>query len=326
MSAQRALVTGATGFIGAHLVETLVDAGVEVVALVRPTSRVPDRWHGAVTCVTCAAWSEAGLRAALASQAFEHVFHLAAYGVHPSDRDPGAMARVNVDLPAAIVHLCHERGASLVAGGTFSEYQRPAGQTVLNEQCPLERAKIYGASKAAGGVAARALAEGLGVRLRHLRFFHVYGPGEAPHRLLPSLVTGLSTGNRVALSAGTQVRDFLYVKDAVDACIKTADDLIAPGRPLTATWNVCTGAGHTVRTFAETVAEALGARTELLGFGDLPLRPDDEPYQVGDGHEIQRAIGWHAKHDLGTGILAALAALKARSQREVTGAHGPRSM
>jgi nucleoside-diphosphate-sugar epimerase len=312
MNAQGALVTGATGFIGVHLVDALVDAGVEVVALVRPTSRVPDRWHGAVTCVACADWSEAGLRAALASQTFAHVFHLAAYGVRPADRDPGAMVRINVDLPAAIVHLCHERGVGLVTAGTFSEYQRPAGETVLDEQSPLEGTKIYGASKAAGGMAARALAESLGVRLRHLRLFHVYGAGEAPHRLLPSLVAGLSTESRVALSAGTQVRDFLYVEDVVDACLKTADDMNTVGVPLTATWNICTGAGHTVRAFAEMVAEALGASAELLGFGDLPLRPDDEPYLVGDGRQIQRAIGWRAKHDLRSGILAALAALKAR--------------
>src|SRR5260370_6848646 len=186
MSAHRALVTGATGFIGRRLVDGLIDAKRQVVALVRPGSRPPEQWRGRVTCIACADWSEVALPPALASQSFDVSFHLATYGLRPSDRDPGVMLRVNVDLPALFVHLCRERSARLVMAGTFSEYQKPADQVPLTEQSPLEIDKIYGASKAAGGIIADALAASLGVRLRLLRVFTVYGDGEAPHRLYPS--------------------------------------------------------------------------------------------------------------------------------------------
>jgi nucleoside-diphosphate-sugar epimerase len=309
MSGQCALVTGATGFIGRHLVAALIDAQMQVVALVRPRSRVPDQWRGRVICVECADWSEAGLRTALASQSFDVAFHLAAYGVRPSDRDPGLMLRINVDLPALLVHLCRERGARLVMAGTFSEYQSPADRSRLTEQSPLETGKIYGASKAAGGIVASALAESLGVKLRLLRFFKVYGDGEAPHRLLPTLVAGLSRGERVQLSDGTQVRDFIYVDDVVEACIKAGDDMLSHERASTVTWNVCTGAGHSVQTFAALVARAMGKRAELLGFGDLPMRADDESYLVDDGERISRELRWRPKHDLESGIRAAVAIL-----------------
>jgi nucleoside-diphosphate-sugar epimerase len=317
VSSQCALVTGASGFIGRHLVDGLIGARTQVVALVRPGSRLPDRWHGAVTCIACADWSEAGLRAALASRPFDVAFHLASYGVRPTDRDPGLMLRINVDLPALFVHLCKERGARLVLAGTFSEYQRPADQRPLTEQSPLERAKIYGSSKAAGGIFASALAESLGVRLRLLRFFSVYGAGEAPHRLLPSLVAGFARGERVKLSEGTQVRDFVYVDDVVEACIKAGNDMATPSGALTAAWNVCTGAAHSVRTFAALVAETMGARSELLGFGELPMRADDEPYLVGDGERMYRALGWRPKHDLKAGIRAAVAILMADQRAAV---------
>jgi nucleoside-diphosphate-sugar epimerase len=327
MNAQRALVTGATGFIGRHLVDGLIDARTPVVALIRPGSQVPDQWRGRVTCVVCADWSELGLRAALASQSFDVAFHLATYGVHPSDRDPDLMVRINVDLPALLVRFCRERGARVVLAGTFSEYQRPAGRALLTEQSPLETGKIYGASKAAGGILAHALAESLGVKLRLLRFFKVYGEGEAPHRLLPSLVAGLARGERVPLSDGTQVRDFIHVDDIVDACIKAGDDTASPSRPLTATWNVCTGVGHSVRTFAALVAQAmndgntsagkLGERSKLLGFGELPMRADDEPYLVGDGGRMYGELGWRPQHDLAAGIRAAAAALMANQRAAV---------
>src|SRR5258708_39283408 len=109
MNAQRALVTGATGFIGRHLVDGLIDTRTPVVVLIRPGSRLPDRWRSQVTCVPCADWSEAGLRAALASQSFDLAYHLATYGVRPSDRDPGLMVRINVGLPALLVRPCKER-------------------------------------------------------------------------------------------------------------------------------------------------------------------------------------------------------------------------
>jgi dTDP-4-dehydrorhamnose reductase len=226
MRSQCALVTGATGFIGRHLVAELIDAQKQVVALVRPRSRVPDQWRGRVIGVECADWSEAGLRAALASQSFDVAFHLAAYGVRPTDRDPGLMLRINVDLPALLVHLCQERGARLVMAGTFSEYQGPADRRRLTEQPPLETGKIYGASKAAGGIVASALAESLGVKLRLLRFFRVYRVGEAPHRLLPTLVAGLSRGERVQLSDGTQVRDFIWINGGFFVCEPSVFDYI----------------------------------------------------------------------------------------------------
>jgi nucleoside-diphosphate-sugar epimerase len=309
MNPPLALVTGATGFIGRHLVAGLLDAGMRVVALVRDPSRLPDRLRVAVDCIGCTDWSEAGVRAALAAQPFDRVFHLAAYGVRPTDRDPSAMVQINIDLPAAIVRLCQERGATLVMAGTFSEYQRPVDETPLTEQSPLETAKIYGASKASGGRKTSALATSLGVRLRYLRFFHVYGEGEAPHRLLPSLVNGLARAEHVPLSAGRQIRDFLYVKDATEACIRAADDMASPSRAPTAIWNVCTGKASSVRAFATAVAQAMAAPAELLGFGDLHMRPDDEPYLVGDGECMRRDLGWRPRHDLDAGVRAAVASL-----------------
>jgi nucleoside-diphosphate-sugar epimerase len=317
MSAQRALVTGATGFIGRHLVDALIDANMQVVALIRSGRRLPNQWRGRVACIECADWGEAGLRAALGSQPFEVAFHLATYGVRPTDRDLGLMLRINVDLPALFVRLCKERGARMVMAGTFSEYQRPAERSPLTEQSPLEMGKIYGASKAAGGIVGSALAERLGVTLRLLRFFNVYGEGEAPHRLLPSLVAGLSKGERVPLSAGTQVRDFVYVKDVIEACIKAGDDMTSSSRHLATTWNVCTGVGHSVRAFAALVAQVMGEPAELLGFGDLPMRADDEPCLVGDGARMFGELGWRPKHDLETGIRAAVANLMADQRAAV---------
>jgi nucleoside-diphosphate-sugar epimerase len=304
-----ALVTGATGFIGRHVVNRLLALGASVSILVRPSRALPAPWRGRVAVIECPDLTLTGLRRAVAAHSFESVFHLAAYGIPPTDRDPDLLTRVNVEMPAALVRLCRERGANLVMTGTFSEYARPAGRARLTEQSPLQSAKLYGSSKAAGGLLATALAAELDVRFRLLRLFKVYGAGEAPHRLLPSLIASLRQRRRVALSAGTQVLDFVYVKDAVDACMRAGSEVAAQAMPARATWNVCTGKGHSVQAFASTVAQVLGAPTELLGFGDNAMRPDDEPWLVGSPERMYAETGWRTAYDLDSGVRDAVASL-----------------
>jgi nucleoside-diphosphate-sugar epimerase len=84
---------------------------------------------------------------------------------------------------------------------------------------------------------------------------------------------------------------------------------LTPSRPPTAIWNICTGIGTSVRAFATETAQAMGAPAALLGFGDLPMRVDDEPFLVGDGERATSELGWRPKFGLAEGIAAAVASL-----------------
>ena len=76
--------------------------------------------------------------------------------------------------------------------------------------------------------------------------------GEAPHRLLPFLIDKLRKKDRVPLSSGNQVRDFVYIKDTINAILDTLKDLQYSKRKATPIiWNVCSGLGISVRQFAE---------------------------------------------------------------------------
>ncbi len=82
MSAASALVTGASGFIGAHLVARLLSEGSQVTVLARSSSVLPAEWRDRVRVIACDDFSEGNLRRLLDTP-FESVFHLAAYGVRP---------------------------------------------------------------------------------------------------------------------------------------------------------------------------------------------------------------------------------------------------
>jgi nucleoside-diphosphate-sugar epimerase len=306
MAPVSAIVTGASGFIGTHLVTRLLAEGSRVSVLVRPSSVLPAEWRDRVRVVTCEDFSEHGLRRLLHG-AVETVFHLAAYGVRPNHRDIDEMIAINVGMPAALVRLCAEWRARMIMAGTFSEYRSPASREPLTESAPLEQRKLYGSSKAAGGLMASAIADSSGVAFRLLRLFKVYGAGESSHRLLPALVNGLAKGEQVAISAGTQILDFIYVDDIVEAMLRA--DAHCREKGGIATWNVATGRGHSVREFAERVAHAMQADASLLGFGAIDMRRDDEPWLVGSPDLLRSELGWQPSVGLEQGVRAAVAVL-----------------
>ena len=312
MSAASALVTGASGFIGTHLVRRLLSEGKAVTALVRSSGVLPREWGDRVRIVVCDDFSESSLRR-LVSMPVDVVFHLAAYGVRPDCRDIEEILRINVELPALLARLCAAWRARMVMAGTFSEYRSPSSRDLVTEELPLEKHKLYGSSKAAGGLMASAVAHSSGVSFRLLRLFKVYGAGEAPHRLLPALVTGLMKRERIAISAGTQVLDFVYIDDVIEAMLRADADAREKGG--IAVWNVATGRGHSVREFAVTVARAMDADLSLLGFGAIALRKDDEPWLVGSPDLLRSELGWQPSTGLEGGIRAAVAALSRGQSR-----------
>ena len=306
MPAASTLVTGASGFIGVHLVERLLSEGRDVTVLARSSSVLPVKWRDRVRAIACNDFGESNLRRLL-NTPVETVFHLAAYGVLPNHRDLDEMLRINIALPAVLARLCGEWHARMVMAGTFSEYRSPLNRSLVSEDSPLETGKLYGSSKAAGGLMASAVADG-GAGFRLLRLFKVYGAGEAAHRLLPALVDGLGRRERVAISAGTQVLDFVYIDDVVEAMLRA--DAHCREKGGVATWNVATGVGHSVREFAGQVAAAMNADASLLGFGAIAMRRDDEPWLVGSTDLLRSELGWHPSTGLEDGVRAAVAALR----------------
>jgi nucleoside-diphosphate-sugar epimerase len=258
------LVTGAGGFVGRHLVHWLRELGREVVAWTRSDADLLD--------------SES-VRAGLAEVRPASIFHLAAGPARGVD-EPWTAARAEVAMLDNVI-AAMDRGCRLIHTGSVAEYGY-AGR--FDELAPRRPSTCYGFGKAAA--TDRALAARLvhGLDIRVARLFGVYGPGEAPQRLLPHLISLLSRGSKVPLSDGTQVRDFVHVADVCEALLAIAetDSMEIP------VVNVGTGIGLTVRTVCESVADILGADRGLLEFGAVPRRSVDEDVLVADPSRLAR--------------------------------------
>jgi UDP-glucose 4-epimerase len=303
MSFATALVTGASGFIGGALVAHLRKCGKRVVALGRPASTLPP----AERQVRLEAVSAGMIAEALHDEAVDVVFHCAAYGVRPQDRDRAQMFETNVVATRTWVEAAASMGAgAFVYAGSCSEYGPVARAERIRESHPLDASDLYGASKAAGGRWGAALSRSLGLPFQWVRLFGVFGPGEAPHRLLPYLHDRLSRGERVDLTAGLQWRDLLYVEDAAKGLLRAAE-IALEGR--LGPFNLCTGEPVTVRAMAEEVARQMGAPPKLLDFGARVPRPDEQMWMVGDGSLLAHAGGFRHSIGLNDGVALTLQAL-----------------
>lgn len=294
----RILVTGASGFIGRRFVGFALSSGDhEIISLGEQAcgvSGVREILARDITSESC----EEDLR----GMGIEAIVHLAAAGVNPSDRGTGRLLETNALLPPKVVEMASRCGiGTVVISGSCSEYSVPDTPELIRESTGFDTTKLYGSTKAAGGMLALAVGASLGVRVCVGRIFNAYGPGEAEHRLLPSLARDLARGERVPLSSGEQVRDFIFVDDICEGLLRLSAAL-SHGEAEAGAYNLCTGIGTRVSTMAMEVARAMGKDEGLLGFGDLPMRPDEYMHVVGDPGKTRRALGWIPATSIEEGI------------------------
>ncbi|MFP5220076.1 MAG: NAD-dependent epimerase/dehydratase family protein [Actinomycetes bacterium] len=288
----RALVTGAGGFVGRHLVRRLVGDGWDVVGLVRPGA--PDL-PGATTVgidVTDGTATTAAVRAADP----DVVLHLAAARAKADAAERAATTAVNTTSGLHVVEGLTDRCRAVVRLGSSTEYAESAGP--MDESTPLHPRGFFGATKAAGSLLVAAAAAERGVRAAVLRAFQVYGPDDHPGRLVPTVLRAAATGEPLQLTAAGMRRDWVHVDDVVDACLRaaTADDL-----PAGTVLNVGTGV-QTANEELVAVAEQVTGRRIDVRTGEHPGRGWDAPSWVSDPTAAHELLGWRATTDLGTGL------------------------
>jgi nucleoside-diphosphate-sugar epimerase len=315
---RRALVTGATGFVGANLARRLLRDGHEVHLLIRPDHarwrieaiRRDARLHQADLA------DAEGVRGVVGRVRPDWVFHLAAYGAYPAEADLPRMVQTNIVGTMSLVQACLETGfEAFVNSGSSSEYgfkDHAPGETAF-----LEPNSHYAVTKASATLFCRHAALRERAPIRTLRLYSVYGPYEEPTRLMPTLVAHGLRGELPPLVDPDVARDYVYVGDVEEAYLLAAG---GSDQPPGAVYNVGTGVQTSLREVVATARRLMGIRAEPR-WGTMPPRPWDTTVWVADRRAIEAALGWRPRHTLEQGLASMIEWTRAQGPLVGRGRH-----
>lgn len=279
---RKAVVTGATGFVGGHLVQRLLADGWEVSAVVRPMSvsipgvnRIVDNG------------STEDLAYQLVQVAPDVCFHLATNFIArhaPEDIEELILSNVTFGTRMAEALSALDNVTFVNVGTVWQHFEgRPYGPTSL-----------YAATKQAFCDILQFYAECAGFKAVTLELTDTYGHNDTRQKLLPILLKSGITGEKLQMSPGQQLYDVIHIDDVIEALI-IAVDHASNEAPV---FSIGSGNPLQLRKFVELVSEVMGVPIEVE-WGARPYRAREmmEPWRG-----IPELPGWSPKVDLRAGL------------------------
>lgn len=293
----KVLVTGADGFIGSHLVETLVRLGHDVRAFVLYNSFNSWGWldHAAPEIRESLDVFAGDVRdphgVMTAMRGREAVLHLAALVAIPySYHSPDTYVDTNVKGTLNVL-----QGARLLEGikvihTSTSEVYGTARFVPITEEHPLQGQSPYSASKIGADQLAHSFHASFGVPVTTLRPFNTYGPRQSARAVIPTIITQIASGaRRIKLGALHPTRDFSYVNDTVAGFVAALTSDAGVGEVVNLGSNFELSIGAT----AEAVARVMGVSIELE-CDEARLRPQGSEVErlLADNGKARRLFSW----------------------------------
>ncbi len=289
---RRALVTGATGFVGSHLARRLVDNGWCVHVLVRHPSNLASirKFEDRVT-VHRHDGSTEGMFDIVKAARPDIVFHLAAFSsvrYEPSDIVPMMQSNVIFGAQLAEAMIRHE-AFRLINTGTYSQHF---------ENKPYSPSCLYAATKQAFEDILTYYTEATPLQVITLKLFDNYGPDDPRPKILNLLHRSAKENKPLAMSPGEQYIDILYIDDIIDAYEVSAERFFSGRAEKSEVYAVSSGTPIKLKDLAKTY-ETVSGRKLPIQWGARPYREREAMILWDQGKPLP---GWVAKTTLEEGI------------------------
>lgn len=293
----RALVTGADGFIGSHLVEALLTRGRPVRAFCQYNSLGSHGWlddlpadhHRDLELVLGDIRDPLCVRESM--RGCSTVFHLAALIAIPySYIAPASYIDTNVHGTLNVVQAARDLGLEKVIHTSTSETYGTAQFVPITEDHPLVGQSPYAASKIAADQVALSYWRSFGTPVVVLRPFNTYGPRQSARAVIPTIIAQIAAGERnIRLGSLTPTRDFNFVSDTCGAFLAVEQSADAVGHIL----NAASGFEISIGDTADLIAEVMGVEINILTEEER-LRPQASEVNrlFGDSNRLRTLTGW----------------------------------
>lgn len=296
---KKILITGASGFVGSCLLREVINrfAKANTFIFLRKNSktwRIKDLLNK-TKVLEVDLLDKNRVKTALSKIKPNIIFHLAAYGAYPAQNSLEDAIKANIlGITNLLTSLEKIDFKLFVNTGSSSEYgykSKPMKETDF-----LEPASFYAATKASATMIAYTFGVLNRLPIVTLRLFSVYGPYEEPGRFIPTAIISALEGRDINVVRGPK-RDFIYVKDVVDAylsCLKLKD---FDHR----IFNICSGSQTSIEKAAKAIVKLTNSSSKI-NVGTYEKRPWDTNYWVGDNTLAKKILKWEPRYDFEKGL------------------------
>ena len=307
LQGKNVLVTGADGFIGSHLVESLLTHGCAVRAFVFYNSfnswgwldSLPRETHNQIDVFPGDIRDPNGVREAMKD--CEVVFHLAALIAIPfSYHSPDSYVDTNIKGTLNILQAARQFGVKRILVTSTSEVYGTAQYAPIDEKHPFQGQSPYSATKIGADRLAESFYRSFNMPIVIVRPFNTYGPRQSARAVIPTIITQLLSGDaELHLGSLTPTRDFNYVKDTVQGFIALAESDNAIGEEV----NIASGTEYSIGDIANLLISELNSNAKIV-VEDERLRPEkSEVFRlIGDNRKILTITNWRPHFDLSSGL------------------------
>lgn len=304
---RKVLVTGSDGFIGSHLVETLVTGGHRVRAFVLYNSfntwgwldTLPKEILSEIEIFQGDIRDPNGVKQAM--KGMDEVFHLAALIAIPfSYHSPDTYVDTNIKGTLNVLQAARDLGTSRILVTSTSEVYGTAQYVPIDENHPFQGQSPYSATKIGADRLAESFYRSFGTPVSIVRPFNTYGPRQSARAVIPTIITQLLAGKEeIKLGSLTPTRDFNYVKDTVQGFIEIAKSDKTIGEEI----NIATQREISIGQLAEELIRQINPRARIVCDEDR-LRPEKSEVNrlLGSSEKIKRLTDWEPRYTLEKGL------------------------
>ncbi len=300
---KKVLVTGAYGFIGSHLIKKLVKENATIAVIVRKDSnpwRVQE-YLPQLKIYEANIQNRPEICRIIHDFQPDYIFHLAAYGTNPNNRNDLLAFETNILGTMNILFAAKDTNCQkIICLGSSSEYGDKKEQ--IHEEMLLEPVDIYGSTKAAATIISHQLAQEYKIPIVTLRAFNIFGEAEDNHKLFSHIIEKVLRGEDVHLTTCDQYRDYSYVGNIVDGLILATTNENSGNMIL----NIASGEARPLRYFVDLIFQHLDTKQVPL-YGAIPKRENERDAPIPDITKIQTTLGWTPAVSIEEGIKKTIA-------------------
>ncbi len=312
---KKVLVTGADGFIGSHLAESLLEEGYEIKAFTMYNSFNTWGWLDTlakekleqIEIFSGDIRDPNGVREAI--KGVDTVFHLAALIAIPfSYHSPDSYVDTNIKGTLNVLQAARELGTERIMITSTSEVYGTAKYVPIDEKHPFQGQSPYSATKIGADRLAESFYRSFNLPVSIVRPFNTYGPRQSARAVIPTIVSQLLAGRKeIKLGSLTPTRDFNYVKDTAAGFIAIAKSDQTIGEEI----NIATQREISIGELANEIIRQINPAARIV-CDEQRLRPEKSEVNrlLGSNEKIKRLTQWKPSYTFEQGIQETISWMK----------------